>query len=334
MHPNSAALDADPGLTGALARAVVDSAVRRYIATRRPRVVPFVDAHFSLPGALQLHRAALGWDIARAPLNLSLAAPQAGMRLIGAGARKLGASRLGQRLERVRLQRQTDVARELAWYLHSELLELPYDDGRHAYRRDALAETILAEPRLTAALHRRLEAIAARGGDPGWRDSLARAMAEYTGSRAAASEVTTALVTLSSGALALNKLTPGALSLGPALAATLAQQAAVASFPLGAGLGAWWYGMFPVSPPAALVAGLSGGLMAGAVLVASFAGIVADPVQRRFGLHQRRLNRMLDAMQRQLLQADAPGFVAHDHYVARLLDLFDLISAAYRIAVH
>ena len=297
-------------------------------------MAPFVDAHFTLAGALRLHRSALGWDIARAPLNLTLAAPQVGVRLAGAGARRIGAVRLGERLARARLQRQTDVARMLSWHLHAELLELPYDDGRHVVTRDALAEAILADPSLTAALHDQLAAIAARGGDPHWRETLAHAMAEYTGSRAAASEVTTALASLSSGAIALNKLTPGALSLGPALAATLAQQAAVSSFPLGAGLGAWWYGMFPVAPPAAMVAGLTGGLMAGAVLIASFAGIVADPVQRRLGLHQRRLNRMLDAMQRQLLQPGAPGFVAHDHYVARLLDMFDLVGAAYRLALH
>lgn len=324
----------DLPLDNALARRVVDDGVRRYIASRRARVAPFIDAHFSLTGALRLHRQALGWDILRAPVNLSLAAPQAGIRAVGTGARRLGAARLGGRLATVRLQRQTDVARKLAFHLHAELLQLPYDDGRHVFTRDALAETILADPRLTAALHARLAAIAEQGGDPAWRETFSHALAEYTGSRAAASEMTTALVSLSSGAIALNKLTPGALSLGPALAATLAQQAAVTSFPLGAGLGAWWYGMFPVAPPAALVAGLTSGLFLGAVLIASFAGIAADPVQRRLGLHRRRLNRMLDAMQRQLLQPDAPGFVAHDHYVARLLDLFDLLGAAYRIAVH
>lgn len=321
-------------LDDALARRVVDDSIQRYIAARRQRVAPFVDAHFSLIGALRLHRHALGWDIVRAPVNLSLAAPQAGIRAAGAGARRLGASRLGGRLATARLQRQTDVARLLAWHLHAELLELPYDDGRHVFTRDALAETILADPRLNAALHDRLATIAEHGGSPGWRETFSHALEEYTGSRAAASEMTTALVSLSSGALALNKLTPGALSLGPALAATLAQQAAVASFPLGAGLGAWWYGTFPVAPPVALVAGLTSGLFLGAVLIASFAGIAADPVQRRLGLHQRRLNKMLDAMQRQLLQPGAPGFVAHDHYVARLLDLFDLLGAAYRIALH
>jgi hypothetical protein len=92
-----------------------------------------------------------------------------------------------------------------------------------------------------------------------------------------------------------------------------------------------WYAAFPAAPSAVLMAGLTGGLMAGASVVAAFAGIVADPVQRRLGLHQRRLHRLLDALHRQLLDPQAPGFAVHDHYVARLLDLFDLVGTAYRL---
>jgi hypothetical protein len=54
---------------------------------------------------------------------------------------------------------------------------------------------------------------------------------------------------------AFHQLTPGTLTLGPVLAAALAQQAAIASFPLGAGLGGLWYGLFPAAPSAGLVAG-------------------------------------------------------------------------------
>src|SRR5665213_2261684 len=46
-----------------LARAAVESGIRRYFADRRTRVRPFVDRHFSLSGTLALHRAALGPDI-------------------------------------------------------------------------------------------------------------------------------------------------------------------------------------------------------------------------------------------------------------------------------
>lgn len=315
-----------------LAQRIVDEGIRRYFAERKKRVGSFVDANFSLKGSLSLHRAAVGWDIAKAPLNLSMAAPQVGLLAASHVAGKLGAPRLASRLGSTRLLVSTAVGKELAWRLHADLLELPYDDGERRTTRDALAETILSDPRVAEALAPALEALGAHGNDPALRQRLEAAMGEYTRTRAAATEITTALLSLSAGALALKKLTPGAMSLGPSLAAAIAQRAAVMSFPMGSALGSVWYTLFPVAPSAVLVAGLTGGLLALSTVASAFAGVVADPVQRRLGLHQRRLRRMLDALERQMEDPSAPGFVVHDHYVARLLDLFDVVGAMVRFA--
>jgi len=323
----------DPGADRAYATQIVEDGVRRYFAERRSRVRPFVDRNFSLRGSIRLHRAAVGWDIARAPLNLTMAAPQVGVLIAAKAAAKLGATRVASRLGNTRLVVHTAVGKELAWRLHADLLELPYQSGDRVAEKDALAETILSDPRVVAALTPALEAIGARGDDPALRRRLEEAMAEYTRTRAAATEITTALLSLSTGALALRKLTPGAFSLGPTLAAAIAQRAAVLSFPMGGALGSVWYTLFPVAPSAVLVAGLTGGLLAASTVASAFAGVVADPVQRRFGLHERRLLRMLDALERQMEDPSAPGFVVHDHYVARLLDLFDVAGALVRMAV-
>ena len=315
----------------ALASQIVNDGVRRYFDERRKRVKPFIDRNFSLRGSIRLHRAAVGWDIARAPLNLTMAAPQVGLLLAAKAAGKIGASRLASSLSGKRLVVHTAVGKELSWRLHTELLELPYRSDDRVSARDALAETILADPRVVAALTPALEAIGTRGDDPALRQRLEAAMTEYTRSRAAATEITTALLSLSTGALALRKLTPGALSLGPTLAAAIAQRAAVMSFPMGGALGSVWYTLFPVAPSAVLVAGLTGGLLAASTVAAAFAGIVADPVQRKLGLHERRLHRMLNALERQMEDPAAPGFAVHDHYVARLLDLFDIAGALVRV---
>jgi len=327
-------MDGMTAMDGVLIRAVVRDGVSRYAAERHARVAGFVDRHFSFRGALRLHRAALGWDIARAPFNLLMAGPQVGLHVAAIGARRLRAPGLSRRLDRLRLIQPTAVAREVAWQLHTDLLELPLRDGKRAAPRDALAETILADPRLIATLRPMLAAIGVAGRDPALRSRIDAAIAGYATTRTAAAEITTSLLSLGTGAAALSKLTPGAMTLGPALAATLAQQIAVSSFPLGTGLGSLWYAAFPIAPSAALLAGLTGGLFTGAAVVAAFAGIVADPVQRRLGLHQRRLHRLIDALERQLLDPHAPGFAVHDHYVARLLDMVDLIGAAYRLAAH
>lgn len=313
-----------------LARMAVAEGTRQYFADRRARVRPFVDRHFSLRGTLRLHRAAVGWDIAKAPLNLTLAGPQVALRAASALAATAGRPELARALRRDLLL-PTAVAREIAWLIHTELLELPYRDGARVATRDALAEAILATPALTTALTESLAEIGRRGEDAAFRARLQQAMAEYATSRAAAAEITTGLLSLGAGAVTLNKLTPGAASLGPTLAALWAQQAAVASFPLGGWLGGMWYGLFPAAPSAALVAGATGGLMLAATTFAAFAGVVADPLQRALGLHHARLLRMVDALERQLTDPAAPGFAVRDHYVARLLDLFDLVGAAVRL---
>ena len=315
-----------------LAERAVREGIAHYFAERRARVDPFIDRHFSLRGALRLHRAALGWDVLRAPVNLTLAAPQLGVSLGGRVAARLGARRLGARLACAHLMLRTDVAREIEWLIRTDLLELPATDGARAATRDALAEAILADPALNEALRPLLAEVGRQREDADFRARLAQSMAVYAGSRAAAAELTTGLLSLGAGALAFNKITPGLATLGPTLAAIFAQQAAVASFPLGAGLGALWYGMFPVATPLGLVAGLTGGLMLAGSTVAAFAGIIADPVQRRLGLHRARLLRLIDSLERQANDPAAPGFAVRDHYVARLLDLFDLVAVAWRVA--
>jgi hypothetical protein len=321
-----------PDLPDAAAvRRAVAAGLRRYYAERRARVEPFVDRYFSLRGTARLHRAALGWDIARAPANLVLAGPQIGLKAAAAAARALGAARLGAALGARDLLLETAVAREVEWLIRTELLELPWVQGTRVATRDALGAAILEDPHLAGPLARLLAGLGERAGEPDVAERLARALETYGASRAAAAEIATGLLTLSTGALALNKLTPGAVTLGPALAGAVAQQSAISAFPLGAGLGSLWYGAFPAVPSAALVAGLTGGVLLGAATAAAFAGLVTDPVQRRLGLHQRRLQRLINALERQTADPSAPAFAVHDGYVARVLDLFDWLACAHRL---
>jgi hypothetical protein len=318
-----AVLDRDQAL------ATVSAGARDYFAARRLRVQPFVDRHFSLRGTLSLHKAALGWDIAKAPLNLTLAGPQILMQLGAKAADAIGARRVGGVLRRSILLR-TAVARDIEWLIHTELLEVPFAQEGRESRYDALSAAILARPELQAAFGAVLLEIGRHGEDPAFRERLAKALDHYGLSRTAAAEITTGLLNLGAGAVAMNKLTPGAATLGPALAGIMAHQTAVGAFPLGAWLGGAWYGFFPALPSAGLVAATTGGLMLASASFAAFAGVVSDPIQRALGLHRARLMRMVDGLERQFFDPAAAGFAVHDHYVARLLDVFDIIGAAAR----
>jgi hypothetical protein len=120
--------------------------------------------------------------------------------------------------------------------------------------------------------------------------------------------------------------------LGAAIATAIAQQTAIAAFPLGAGLGALWYGWFPVAAGPGLLAGTTCGVVIGGAVLAAFSGIVTDPIKRRLGLHRRRLLRLLDELERALCGASGAGVSLRDHYVARLIDLLDLAAGAWRAA--
>jgi hypothetical protein len=311
----------------AAASAIVVRAAARYFAERRRLVPGFAARNFGVRGSLGLHAQALGWDLVRAPLNVALAVPHVATRLAGFGARATGFPGTGAWLAERRILRETAVAREVVWRVTTGLLELPAEhrDGRRS-GRDALAEAILAEPEVQA-----LVADAARhSADPAFRARLAASLADYAGTRSAAAEITTALFTLGAGAVLFQQATPGMVTLGPSLAAALAQSGAIASFPLGASLGGVWYGFFPAVSSTTLLVSTTAALAGGAALVSAFAGILADPVQLALGLHRRRLLRLVDALERQFAATDGAGFAAHEHYVARLMDLADVLTGIVR----
>jgi hypothetical protein len=84
------------------ARAVVRDIARRYLASRRECVDPFVDQHFSLTGTLRLHRRAIGWDLLRVPANLLLSPATLAVSVASRIAARLGLARTAAWLDEQR----------------------------------------------------------------------------------------------------------------------------------------------------------------------------------------------------------------------------------------
>ena len=309
-----------------LASAIVRDGVQRYIESRRGRIEAFVDRHFTLAGSLALHRRALGWDLLRAPANLFLAGPALAVKLMAWAARRAGMEGVSAWLAARRLLLDTEVAREIEWLVATELLEIPCRRRDRVSYRDAIAETILADERAAALL------VAPASADPDFRRRLTAAVETYLGSRTATAEIMTGFVATGFGALVAKQATPGLVTLSSALAGMLAQQMAISAFPLGVSLGGLWYSLFPAETGPGLLAATTAGVFLGGAMLAAFSGVVTDPLQRRLGLHRRKLERLL-----QILEADLSGEPGRnrpmrDHYVARLVDIFDLITLAMRVS--
>lgn len=313
-------------------RRIVDDAIGRYFDARRANVGGFVKRHYSLIGSARLHRHALGWDVVKAPANVTLIGPAVALKLAALGAGRVRAQRAASWLGSRDVFIETGVGRQVEWLVQTELLELPYTQNGRTSTRDALAGEILADARIESAFAESLKAMSGQAARVEFRARLETALAAYTSTRAAAADLTNALIGASVGTISLKKVTPSALSLGPPIAAAIAQHSAVASFPLGAGIGGLWYGAFPASASAGLVVGATAGVMGAASVLTAFTGILTDPAQRHLGLHQRRLYRMVDVLERQFLGDDKARYVVRDHYVTRIFDLLEVLRTVYRVA--
>jgi hypothetical protein len=317
----------------AAARAVIEAAARRYVDGCRERLGPFIDRHFSLRGSLQIHRHAVGWDLLRAPVNVVVAVPQLAARILAAGGRHLKLTRrAAERLARLNLFLETRVGREIGWLIMTELLRLPASDGKRVSETDAFAEEVMKDPRVKRSVERAAAVLEAHAGDEEFFGRLEEKLRVYTDTRAAAADMVTVLTMVGAGAGAMNKFTPGAMTLVPALSAALAQHLAISNFWLGSFIGSGYYAVFPAAASPALVVGTAGTVLAVGAVLTAFAGVLSDPLQRRMGLHKRRLEKLLNTLERELVGSIPERMALHDHYVARVLDLVDMLIMASRVA--
>lgn len=262
------------------------------MARRRRAVSRFVRERYGPRGTLRLHRAALGWDLLRAPVNVMLSPVFLLTRLLAWALSQVGARRAG------------------AW-LASRRVFLPSDMGRVI---QADLEGLVAD-------------LDAQGIGPAAPPAITRqAAAALAETRNAVSEITTSVIVLASGWLLFNRATPGVISLAGPLAEMRAHSTAVSDFLLGDRLGRAWYWAFPVelSPWEVILTGVALAVIGS--LVTTFAGLVADPVQVLTGTHCRRILRLLDRLDR---AQPGPG-LEREHLLARAGDLSDAAMMIWR----
>jgi hypothetical protein len=308
----------------------LDRAIQGYVKSRNERIPAFVKGNFSFRGALRLNRKALGSDLYKAPANILWVLPYTGLRLSSAALKKMGLKKIPSYVERLPPGFETQVQREVSWLVHTELLELPYVQGNRKSLKDALLEEILLQPEILVCVSKELEEIHSKSHDPRFRFALEGNLQEYATSRTAAADLAGSVISLAAGATFLNKMTPGALATGTAVAAAIAQKTAISSFALGPTLGSLYYSIFPVSASMGLVIASTGTIAAGLALLTSFSGVITDPVQRRLGIHQRRLYKLIDCLETELKGQGDAKLKIRDRYLTRVFDLLDLLRTAAR----
>jgi hypothetical protein len=304
----------------------VSRAIDRYIAARENRIGCFVRRHYSFRGSLRLHSHAVGWDLVRVPLNITWSVARLVLYLLGQLARLAGFAGVATALNRVPCGLTTNLDRQVGWLVVTELLELPHRDGVRESRKDALMDEILKDPALGHLIDARLQAAALQQQDPAFRRQLELKLAEYGSSRTGTAEFASNFMVLLSSKLALGQASFGSLSAGSAVAALVAKYAAVSSFWMGPVAGSYFYALVPVTPSLPTLLAVIAGMVLLMACVSTFIGILTDPLQARFGLHRRRLRKLLQAVRQDLSRGQGAEFQLREKYVGRVFDVLDYLT--------
>jgi hypothetical protein len=306
----------------------LDRAIRNYIDSRRKKIPGFVKTHFSIAGAVKINRKALGKDLIKAPVNLAWALPYTAIQVTSVVLKKIGLKKIDKLIEKVPIGFKTSVQEEINRLIYVELLELPYkkDNGKDV--NDALLAEILDQPEIKCLFQVELDLILTQSQQEGFKKSLEKRLKEYSLSRTAISELAGNIIALATGVGMMGKMTPGGISFGTVLAATIAQQSAISSFFLGPTLGGLYYGMFPASASMGLAMASTSAVLATLAILSAFSGIITDPIQARLGIHEKRLNRLLDSLEKTLMEKGDSDLKIREQYLARVFDLLDLLKTA------
>ncbi len=305
----------------------IRSGIERYFDDCRARVPAFIDRHFHYPGAMATNRMALGWDMLRAPINLLWAPVYALACLLKILVPKpTGLMWLHGLANRVPAGFTTRVQQHISHLIQVELLnnaqESPLLEGSllEGYLIEAL-EAVYERHTYKPVDHQRFSKLI--------EPLVADALSQYRITRTASADITNSISCTVLGAFAFQKFTPGGIGLGVVLASMLAKTLAAQNFILGEAIGSWYYSWFPPEPSLATTASVMVAVMASLAAFAAFSGIIFDPVQAAVGLHRRRLHKLLDHLQRDVTLSTQSSFRPKDQFVARILDMFDMIKSGF-----
>jgi hypothetical protein len=306
-------------------RAITNGTIR-YIFAREKKIDAFVKRHYTLRGALKIHSHALGWDLIRVPINIIWSVFNIVLALVAFIAKVIRLRRLHEFIQRIPPGLETDMDKEISWLLVTELLELPHKDGSRRSDKDALMEEVMKDPDLRRLLDEELECLVHLKDNPGFREALDRKLAEYGAIRTGAADLASNVVLLVSSKFALGQASFGALSAGSAVSASVAKTIAISNFWLGPTAGSYFYAVAPVAVSMRLLIAVTGIIAIILAFVSTFIGIVTDPIQAKLGLHQRRLRRLVKAVEQDLLGKSAGQFQLREKYMGRIFDVVDFLA--------
>lgn len=294
----------------------IDKGIRAYFQESRRKVPQFVAEHYRYPGCWQTNRVAFGLDLLRSPLNIIWAPIYLLVQFLTFVFTRFSLP-LAKQIENFSLWLPVGFTTRVQRHLNSKIAQelLSVEGIQHSVTQHVLAQL----PDDVDHERRDLQALLSQG--------VKNALDELMNARTAAGDITNTLFMTFVGATVFKKFTPGGVGIGMLLAALWVEHQAKASFFLGGTLGGFYYSVFPPEPSVLQTALSIFLVMLALAVLASFSGLITDPLLARWGFHRRRLLRLIDHVEETLIHNHKRRFKTLDPYVARILELFDSLKS-------
>lgn len=274
----------------------IDLAIESYIAACRRRIPQFVARHFSVRESVALQRRSLLSDMALLPVNTLWAVPALMVRKAAEVCDKLGFAGTAARLRSLPISFRTRYQVEIETLIAGELAHWPARDAARSGVPREFTALLAQKPAVAELLKGGGVPARALNRFPEIEDTLRL----FSSGREMVTSLFNTMLTVAAGWLFFSDSSLGILGMGKHLAGRLAHEEAASGFFLGRSLGSAFYTLFPPEPTLAQVF-WSTVAVGALVTVCSLVGSVcADPLRKRFGLMERRLNVLLDELEAQL----------------------------------
>ncbi|MGE3959637.1 MAG: DUF6635 family protein [Vicinamibacterales bacterium] len=278
---------------GSVADAVqhVDRCIASYADACRTRIPAFVASHFSLRQTWHLQRRTLARDLLVGPLNSLWAIPYLTLSRVCRGLDIVGVSGAMRVLKAVPAGIPTGYQRSVEQMIATDLLAWG-NTGPSDGLPGALVDDLERHPgvRGNAAVGKVLS-----------DDALRAVFEQFLSARALVVDVAGAAVTLALGWMAFDAPSLGLMGISEGFARRNARSRAASRFFLGRRAGSVFYSVFRPSAHPVETAIILGLLALGIGALAMACSLLFEPVRKAFGLHERRLHRLVDQIERELL---------------------------------
>jgi hypothetical protein len=280
----------------AIAVAVIEDCIDRYIAECHSRVDGFVERHFSLQETIALQKQSFAGDLLCHPVNTLWAIPYLLLKKVVEVPEKLGwhagADLVGLLPSGIKTRYQKEVERLIA----TELLAWPCEGGTGVPVSHGLAEMLKRDQSVVPLFASEASVEAALKDLP----DITNVLESHSSSRGLVCDMAATVLTLVMGWMLFGDHSLGIAGIGDQIARKAAHDRAASHFVLGASFGSAFYSVFPPKPSVWQVvwATLCVGLFV--TCMSLLAGMFSDPWLKRTGLQQAQLHRLIDAMEDRL----------------------------------